>query len=109
MDDLTRMHLREFSDRLAKFLEDLEATRDRATVTQEELNSKNAEKMNRAMYMISIFTVVFLPLGLLTGLLGINVGGLPGVDNPSAFWIVCVIMTTLLAIQWWLFRRNKWI
>jgi Mg2+ and Co2+ transporter CorA len=57
-------------------------------IVQEELNSRLSEQMNRAMYTLSIVAAIFLPLGLLTGLLGINVGGIPGTESPWAFLVV---------------------
>ena len=65
--------------------------------------------MNRTMYALSVIAGIFLPLGLLTGLLGINVGGMPGVENGWAFWITCALLVVLAAAEVWLFRRLKWI
>jgi zinc transporter len=50
-----------------------------------------------------------LPLGFLTGLLGINVGGIPGAENPWGFAAVCVLLATLVAAQVLLFRRLRWL
>ena len=90
LDDSHRARLREAADRITRYVEDLDAARDRAAVTQEELANRLNEQMNRTMYILSIITAIFLPLGLLTGLLGINVGGLPGTESPHAFTIVTV-------------------
>ena len=105
----TRGHLREFTDRLTRFVEDLDAARERAAVVQEELAGRVSERMNETMYMISVFTVIFLPLGLLTGLLGINVGGMPGVENSHAFWIVCGLLVVLTVISILLLRKKHWL
>lgn len=51
------------------------------------------------MFVLSIVDGIFLPLGLLTGLLGVNVGGIPGTENPSAFLVVCVILLVLGGLQ----------
>lgn len=104
-----RMQLRELGDRVTRYVEDLDSARDRAAVTQDELNSRIAEQMNKTMYVLSIVAGIFLPLGLLTGLLGINVGGIPGTNNPMAFTIVCALLLVVAAIQVWIFRRFKWI
>ena len=61
--------------------------------------------MNRQMLVLSIVAAVFLPLGLLTGLLGINVGGIPGTNDPWAFSIVCAVLVVIGAGQVWLFKR----
>jgi zinc transporter len=104
-----RMRLREIADRTMKYVEDLDSIRDRATVTQEELNSRLAEQMNKTMYVLSIVAGIFLPLGLLTGLLGINVGGIPGTDNPWAFSIFSVFLVVLAGGQAWFFKRMRWL
>lgn len=108
LDETERLRLREVADRTTRFVEDLDAIRERASVTQEELNGRIAERMNRTMYILSIVAGIFLPLGLLTGLLGINVGGIPGTDNPWAFSIFCVLLVALAAVQVWVFRRKHW-
>lgn len=108
LSEIERMRLREIADRTARFVEDLDAIRDRATVTQEELNNSLAEQMNKTMYVLSIVAGIFLPLGLLTGLLGINVGGIPGTENPLAFTVFCVLLLVVAGLQVWLFKRKKW-
>jgi zinc transporter len=44
----------------------------------------------------------------LTGLLGINIGGIPGTENPSAFTVFCILLATIAGGQIWLFKRMKW-
>lgn len=108
LDERDRMRLREIADRTTRYVEELDAIRDRATVTQEELNGRLAEHMNKTMYTLSVVAGIFLPLGLLTGLLGINVGGIPGTENHWAFTIFCVLLLLVAAGQVWLFKRKKW-
>lgn len=58
------------------------------------------------MYVLSIVAGVFLPLGLLTGLLGIDVGGIPGADDRHAFLIVCLVLAVIAAVVVWVFRPH---
>ena len=88
-------------------MEDLDAARDRAAVCQDELNNRLSEQMNKTMYVVSIVAAVFLPLSLLTGLLGINVGGIPGTESKWAFGIVCGLLVVVTAVEIWIFRRVK--
>jgi len=60
------------------------------------------------MYVLSVMAAIFLPLGFLTGLLGINVGGIPGTNNPSAFWLFIGLLLGVVAIQIIIFRWKKW-
>lgn len=109
LGDADRMGLRETTDRTMRYLEDLDAARDRTIVVLDELANKMAERMNQTMYALSIVAAIFLPLSFLTGLLGINVGGMPGVDSNLAFWITCGVMAVLLVIEIIILRRLKWI
>ena len=103
------MHLRELLERTARFVEDLDSARDRAAITQEELNNRLSEQMNKAMYVLSIVAAIFLPLSLLTGLLGINVGGIPGAENKWAFLLVTFLLVLIALMLISLFRRIKWL
>lgn len=104
-----RLHLREAGDKVTRHVEDLDAIRDRGVVASEELASRLAEQMNLRMYVLSLIAGLFLPLGFLTGLLGINVGGIPGAENPWGFAIVILLLTAIALMQLWLFRRKRWI
>jgi len=103
-----RMKLREVSDRLIRHLEDLDAVRERAAVTQEELASRLAEQLNNRMYVLSVVAALFLPLGFLTGLFGINIGGIPGIENQYAFSLFVATLIVVTGTQYWVFRKMKW-
>ncbi len=60
------------------------------------------------MYVLSVIAAIFLPLGFLTGLLGINVGGIPGADNPEAFWLFGAGLFCLVLIEVFIFKKLKW-
>jgi zinc transporter len=60
------------------------------------------------MYMLSVLAAIFLPLGFLTGLLGINVGGFPGAENPWAFLLFLLFLAGIVVVQMLWFKRKKW-
>jgi zinc transporter len=101
--------LREIGDRTTRFVEDLDAARERAGVVQDQLNSLISDQMNRTMYLLTVVAAVLLPPGLVTGLLGINVGGVPGTDNPLSFLIVIVLLALLAVVELAILRHLKWI
>ncbi len=103
-----KLSVRVSYEHTARYLEELDALKERAVVVQEELSNLAAEVMNNRMYVLSIVAAIFLPLGFFTGLLGVNVGGIPGVEHPFAFAIVCIVMVLVVAVQVWLFRKNHW-
>ena len=107
--DGVRHSLRETTNQTLRYLEDLEAAKDRAVVILDEVSNKIAESMNRTMYVLSIVAAIFLPLSFVTGLLGINVGGMPGVDDTAAFAITCGLLVVLLVAEVLILRRLKWL
>ena len=102
------MRLREVSDKLMRHIEDIDAVRDRAAVTQEELMNRMSDQQNKRMYVLSIVAAIFMPLGFLTGLLGINVGGIPGTNNPAAFLLFLLFLCVVVGFQLVLFKFKKW-
>jgi len=104
-----RIHLREHTDRVIKFIEDLDSIRDRAAVLQEELSSRIAEKTDQRMYVLSLVASIFLPLSFVTGLLGINVAGIPGATYKGAFLIVCLLLGVCAFFTFLILKRKKWI
>ena len=104
-----KIEFREIADRVTRFVEDIDAVRERAMVLQDQLSDKRAEEMNRNMLILSVVAAIFLPLGYLTGLLGINVGGVPGADSPHAFWVVVGISAAIGCALVYLFHRKGWL
>ena len=103
-----KLHLQESNDRIIRYIEDLDSARERASVTQEELSNKLSEQMNRRMYLLSLVAVIFLPLTFITGLLGINVDGIPGAKYHHAFAVVCSICVVIFAGLYVTFKRKRW-
>jgi zinc transporter len=103
-----KRRLQESYDRIVRYLEDLDTLRERGQIIKDELASALADRMNKNMYVLSVIAAIFLPLGFLTGLLGINVGGMPGTDNDHAFWIFSAALIAVVILQTWLFKKLKW-
>lgn len=101
--------LRQEADRITRNLEDLDLARERTVVLQEELLSQIAQEQNTRMYVLSVVAAVFLPLTFVTGLLGMNVGGLPGLENPSGFTWSMLVMIIAAGGLLMFFRFKKWL
>ena len=107
--DADRMHIREAADEVTRLLEDLDLARERAMVAQEELTNRLTQQQNDRIYVLSLVAAVFLPLSFLTGVFGMNVAGLPGLENPAAFLLVAGVMAGLAVFILLLFRWRKWL
>ncbi|MCW1955734.1 MAG: zinc transporter ZntB [Roseobacter sp.] len=100
-------HLREAIDRLTRLSEELDAIRDRAQIVHDQVMDARAEQMNTQMFVLTIVSAFFLPIGFLTGLLGINVGGVPLAENANGFVIVCGAICAVLIAQYAVFKKLK--
>ena len=109
LDERVRGRLRETVDRVTRITESLDEVRERTAVVQDELMNRISQRMERTMYLLTIVATIMLPLGFLTGLLGINVGGIPGADVTWAFWAVCGLLAAVVAIEVWALRHLKWL
>ncbi|WP_068827184.1 CorA family divalent cation transporter [Pseudomonas sp. BMS12] len=99
----------ELNNRLMRYLEELEMVRERVGLVLESEERRMSDKMNRTMYLLGIITGLFLPMSFLTGLLGINVGGIPGSESEHGFLLTCALIGALVVFQVWLFRRLRWL
>lgn len=92
-----------------QIVEDLDAIRECAAVIQDELMNRLSDQKNRNMYLLTIVATIMLPLGFFTGLLGINVDGIPGSENaPWAFALVCALLVLVVGLEVWILRRLRW-
>lgn len=106
--DDDRLHLNSAADRAARMAEELEAIRERAALTHETLTDLRAELIDQRSLIIAIAAMVFLPLTFITGLLGMNVDGIPYAHEPWAFdavfWLCVVIAVGVTGY----FVRRHW-
>ena len=96
------------TDRIIHYVEDLDLAKERAVVLQGELQNRLAEKQNARMYVLSIVAAIFLPLSFLTGVFGMNVAGMPGLEHPNAFNILAGSMLVLAIALIAYMRWKKW-
>jgi zinc transporter len=108
LEDDDRLHLREGADRFARMAEELEAIRERAALMHEQLTDLRAELIETRTLVLSIVALVFLPLTFLTGLLGMNVDGIPYAHRPWAFWGVVGVSAAIAVAITVYFARAQW-
>ncbi|OCX58622.1 hypothetical protein BFP70_18445 [Thioclava sp. SK-1] len=109
IDDVTRREIEEETLKMTRITEDMDELRDQAQVLREELSTQLSDRVNRNTFVLSVVSVIFLPLGFLTGLFGVNIGGMPGVQNPNAFMWLCVWCAVLVVVQAGVMWRLRWL
>ena len=103
-----RLKARETANRAARNAEALEALRERLAVLQDHIDARAAEGMGRNSYVLGVAAAIFLPLGFLTGLFGVNVAGMPGVEGPSAVWWLTLGMIVIGVCLTAVFKWMRW-
>jgi len=102
------LRLRELANRTTIAVEELDALKERLITVQEEHDQHVANQQARHGYVLSLAAAVFLPLGFLTGLFGVNIAGMPGMQSPNAFWILCAGMIGLAFVMLGILRLFRW-
>lgn len=104
-----RIRLREAAGRTARLGDELQALSERAVLVHEQIMDTRAEQLNRTMVILAAVTVVLMPLTVISGMLGMNVAGIPFAESPYAFWAVSAILGVLgVGIAIWM-RSRKWL
>ena len=93
------------SHRALMLYSDGEQLQARTRLLQDELMAKLTMQSNQLLYVLSIMTAVLLPMTIISGLFGMNVGGLPLVDTPVGFWVVTAISVIIAAATYMFVRR----
>lgn len=104
-----RGRLREAAARSARLGDELQALSERAVLVHEQILDTRAEQMNRTMLVLAAVTVVFMPLTVISGMLGMNVSGIPFADNPFAFWIVVAVLAAIGGSTMLFMRIKHWL
>ena len=103
--DLTE--LRQSTEEFSVSISDIDTLQERVKLLQEEISAQVQEQNNRSLFVLTIFTVLALPVNMIAGLLGMNVGGIPFAQDPLGFWtVVAIVATVTLVAGWWAFRRR---
>ncbi|XP_022149279.1 uncharacterized protein LOC111017737 isoform X2 [Momordica charantia] len=92
--------LEELVGRLRRLKENVGFLANRVTAIQAGLDSWQAEQINKKLYYLSFLSIIFLPLSVVTGVFGMNVGGVPWTDqkNPELkdgfrnVMFLCIVM-----------------
>lgn len=115
IEDLTfltprdRTRLREASARTARLGDELQTLSERAVLVHEQILDTRAEQMNQTMLVLAAVTVVFMPLTVISGILGMNVAGIPFQDNPWSFWVVTGALAALaIGLVLWM-KGKRWL
>jgi len=99
--------LRQSTEEFSIVIRDLAALQERIKLLQEEMAAQVGEQTNRSLFTLTVVTVLALPINIIAGMLGMNVGGIPLSDHPHGFAIIALIILTFTVVAGWLAFRNR--
>ena len=89
-------------------LRDMSTLQERIKLLQEEIAAQVNEDNNKSLFVLTVVTVLALPINIIAGLMGMNVGGVPLAQHPAGFWIVVAVVVSFTAIAGQLaFRKQR--
>ncbi len=105
--NLTEMRRYLAPQRMLRIIEDIDSLRERAMINIDELANKVREQTQQNMNTLSVLAAIFIPLNFVTGLFGMNVGGIPG-QNMAGFTFAVISLIAVGFILALIFKRLKW-
>lgn len=100
---------REAANTTYRYIEELDAIRERVGILNEGINARIVARTNRTFHTVTVVAAFFVPFTFVTGLMGMNVGGVPYGANPYGFWHVIGLLALYALVQLLIFRRMKWL
>ncbi|CDZ55732.1 zinc transporter ZntB [Neorhizobium galegae] len=104
-----KLRFREVIDKLMRFIEYLDAIRDRTGILHDDLSTVIGERIARNSNRLAALAALLLPPSVVAGLFGMNVGGIPGVDETWAFLIIVALVIVISAGTLWILKRIEWL
>ncbi|MCP5197115.1 MAG: hypothetical protein H6974_10070 [Gammaproteobacteria bacterium] len=106
-EESDRLAFQDVAEEFRELVDDMTETLERAKLLQEELSAHVAEKTGNNLYILSIFTALLLPPSLIAGIFGMNVAGLPGLQDENAFlWVMLGMLVVSLLVLLILYLRR---
>jgi magnesium transporter len=101
---------RDVYDNLVRITDEAILFQDRVTGLLDAYLSSQSNRLNQVMKVLTVISTIFMPLTVLTGMYGMNVGlpAFPG-GAQAQFWWIAGIILSLSAVMLWLFRRMGWL
>ena len=104
-DDI--QELRQSTEEFSVALRDIGSLQERIKLLQEEIAAEVAESNNKSLFMLTAATVLALPINMVAGLFGMNVGGVPLAASDHGFAAIVVLVVGLTALLAWLAFRDR--
>lgn len=106
--DENETHFKELQDNISQVSELLDYFREVLYDALDVYHSSMSTKLNDIMAVLTVFSVVFIPLTFIAGLYGMNFSNMPELESPYGYYIVLVVMIVIAIAMLLYFKRKKW-
>ena len=108
IDDENETHFKELQDNISQATEMLDYYREVLYDAVDIYHSAMSTRLNDIMAVLTVFSVVFIPLSFIAGLYGMNFVNMPELKSPYGYFIVLGVMLVIAIIMLFYFRKKKW-
>ena len=102
------LYITHINDHLMKQMEMVDSSREMTSDIRDNYISLNSFKMNNIMKILTIYSVVFMPLTLIAGIYGMNFTNMPELEWHTGYYIVLIIMAVIAIIMLIVFKKKRW-
>ncbi|UTH74844.1 magnesium/cobalt transporter CorA [Chromobacterium sp. IIBBL 290-4] len=107
--DETLVYLRDAYDHTIHVLESLEMSREMVGDMLDLYLSTQSHRLNLQMRVLTVITMIFMPLTLIAGIYGMNFENMPELKWRYGYYVVLAAMTLISSAMGWWFWRRRWI
>lgn len=109
IDDNDRQHIHDISSQQSHYISDIDSCLLRLGSLMEQINGLLAESTNKRIYLMTLVTLIFMPITFLTSLLGVNLSGIPFSEAHWGFgaFVIIIVAVCVGTIIW--LKAKKWL
>lgn len=114
MQEYTRPYLRDCQDHVLRLLDNLEACKEMTAQLMDVSLNLASQRLNEVMKVLTMISTIFIPLGFIAGLYGMNFDrtnapyNMPELGSPYGYPIVLAVMFSIVIVLLYYFYRKGW-
>ena len=109
ISESSEVHFKELVDNIRQAIESSDSYRE---ILSDQLNIYHttiSSKLNDVMKVLTIFSVIFIPLTFIAGIYGTNFEFVPELNYKYSYFIMWGIMLSLAILMLYIFKKRKWL
>nr|WP_299169519.1 magnesium/cobalt transporter CorA [uncultured Allomuricauda sp.] len=107
--DNTQIFIRDLYEHTVQIMDTIDSSRDILNGLQDLFISELSFKMNKVMQLLTLISVIFIPLTFLAGIYGMNFDNIPELHHKHGYHILLGVMLIIVVVLMFIFRRKKWL